>query len=182
MKKLIVAVAAIAMAVAANASTFTWGISDGALDTTKFAGAQAILFYGPSAGSISLPDTTGWKDKTTAFTVADLKGSGASQFRTGTIGTDGKFTAAAEDIQIIDNKTGFFKFYMAVISEDGKNVALVTTTKSARIAAATTASSAAWAASGFTTFSVTGSDTPEPTSGLLLLLGVAGLALRRKAK
>ena len=181
MKKLMVAVAAIAMAVAANASSFSWGISTGALDT-KFAGAQAILFYGPSAGSISLPDTTGWNDKTTAFTVADLTGSGASQFRTGTIGNDGTFTAEAEDLPKIDNKTGSFKFYMAVITDDGKNVALVTTTKTARIASATTPAGPSWASTQFATFSVTGSDTPEPTSGLLLILGVAGLALRRKAK
>ena len=174
MKKLMIAFAAVAMAVATQASTFSWGLQSGAFDADTFAGAQAILFLSDGG---ALPSTTGWDTKATPFTVADLTGSGATQFRTGEIGTDGTFISDAEDLPSINSKTGSFKFYMAVITDDGMNVALTTGTKTARIASSTTAAAPAWAATAFNTYAVT---TPEPTSAMLLLLGLAGMALRRK--
>ena len=176
MKKLMIALAATAMAVAAQASTFSWGYS-GALDAETFDGATAILFLSDGG---ALPSTTGWDTKSTPFTVADLTASGATQFRTGTINADGTFTSDSEDLQKINNKTGSFKFYMAVITDDGKNVALTTGTKTARIVTATTPAAPAWASTALKTYTVAAAPTPEPTSAMLLLLGFAGMALRRK--
>ena len=65
---------------------------------------------------------------------------------------------------------------MAIVSDDGQNAALVTSVKSARIVAGTTSAPSTWTTAQLKTFTAV----PEPTSGLLLLLGVAGLALRRR--
>lgn len=172
MKKLMIVLAAAVMAVAANASTFSWGIN-GALDTEKFASGTAYLFY-TSAASLALPDTTGW-DAKSSWTQADVTSAGATLYGTGTV-ADGAFSENGIDLQSLDGTTGVKRFYMAVISDDGKNVALVTSTKTARIMAATTAQTTVWAPTQFNTYSAV----PEPTSGLLMLVGLGALALRRR--
>ena len=174
MKKLMIMFAAVTMTVAANATTFSWGISGGTLDTEKFASGTAYLFY-TSASTLALPSTSGW-DKKTSWTEADITASGATKYGTGAV-VNGAFLSDGESVTSLDGTTGVKRFYMAVISDDGMNVALVTSTKTARIMAATTGQSAAWAPTQFATYSAS---VPEPTSGLLLVMGLAGLALRRR--
>ena len=174
MKKLMIMLAAVALAVAANASTFSWGIN-GALDTEKFASGTAYLFY-TSASTLSLPSTSGW-DKKSSWTESDITSSGATKYGTGAV-VNGAFAENGIDLTSLGGSTGTKRFYMAVISDDGKNVALVTSTKTARIVAATTAATAVWAPAQFATYSA--ASVPEPTSGLLLVMGLAGLALRRR--
>ena len=180
MKKIMFALVAVAMATVASASTFTWGIGSGALDTAKFASGTAYLFYALPTGTLSVPALA---DKTSGtYSQSDITASGATLYGTGTL-VDGKFLSDAAVVNAIDSKTGAFKFYMAVISDDGKYAAVTTGTKTARIMNGTTAAGPNWSASNFNTYSVTSSDpTPEPTSGLLLLVGGAMLALRRKQK
>ena len=173
MKKLMIVLAAAVMAVAANASTVSWGISGGALDAEKFASGTAYLFY-TSAASLALPDTAGW-DAKSSWTQADVTSAGATLYGTGTV-ADGAFLSAPEAITSLDGTTGVKRFYMAVISDDGKNVALVTSTKTARIVAATTGATLGWNPTQFATYSAV----PEPTSGLLMLVGLGALALRRR--
>ena len=181
MKKLMIVLTAAVMAVAANASTFSWGISSGVLDAEKFASGTAYLFY-TSASTLALPATTGW-DAKSSWTQADVTSAGATLYGTGAM-TAGAFSETGIDLQSLDGTTGVKRFYMAVISDDGKNVALVTSTKTARIMAATTGQSAMWTASQFNTFSAASTpptpDVPEPTSGLLMLVGLGALALRRR--
>ena len=181
MKKLMIMLAAACMAVAANASTFSWGITS-ALDTEKFASGTAYLFY-TSASSLTLPDTSSFATKT-SFSQADITSSGATLYGTGAV-VDGVFLSDPETLTLLDGTTGVKRFYMAVISDDGKEVAIVTSTKTARIMGSTTAAAASWNASQFATFTAAAEtpDTPaipEPTSGLLMLVGLAGLALRRR--
>lgn len=163
MKKLMVAVAFMAAAWAVQASTVKWGLNNGqALDTEKFASATAYLIQG------SLPDTSTWSTATT-FTESML---GGTTFRTGTM-TDGVYVSSNESIT---SPVGSSTVYMAVISDDGKYAAVSTSTKTMKIAAAATPMTMQWASSAFTTYTAV----PEPTSGLLMLLGMAGLALKRK--
>ena len=185
MKKIMIMLAAVCMAVAANATTFSWGISgNGALDAETYAGGTAYLFYA-TGSTLSLPDTSSFATKT-SFTQADITSAGAALFETGTVEADGTFyTTLADNLESLGGSTGFKKFYMAIISDDGKSLALVTSTKTARIAAATTAGSAAWGTTAFSHYTAAAEtpDTPaipEPTSGLLMLVGLAGLALRRR--
>ena len=175
MKKLMIMLAAVVVAVAANASTVSWGISGGTLDTEKFASGTAYLFY-TSASTMSLPSTTDW-DKKTSWTESDITASGVTKYGTGAV-VNGEFSESGLSITSLDGTTGTKRFYMAVISDDGKNVALVTSTKTGRIMASTTGVALTWNPSQFNVYSP--ASVPEPTSGLLLVLGLAGLALRRR--
>ena len=163
MKKLMFVFAVAAMAVAAQASSVKWGIASGQA-LSDISSGTAYLMIG------SLPDTTGW-DKKTSFALSDLTGD---KFREGAVSA-GAYLSAAESIT---SPVATYTVYMAVISDDGKTAAISTSTKSLRIAAAATPVNLQWASSGFTTYSA--GDAPEPTSGLLLLVGGAILGLRRK--
>ena len=77
-----------------------------------------------------------------------------------------------------DSKTGNYSVFVVAISEDGQNLAVANAAKTLNIRNVATPANATYVASNFTTY--TASSVPEPTSGLLLLLGVAGMALRRR--
>jgi len=178
MRKLSIMLIVVATAMFANASTFKWGITTTeSLDQKNFASGTAYLFYGSVGTSgLALPSTEGF-DKKMSYSVSDFTSSTATQFKSGAV-KDGAFMSEAESITGIGGSTGNYAFYMVVISDDGKYAALVTSTKTARIMSSTTAASTTWAATAFNTFSASG--IPEPTSGLLLVLGGAMLALRRR--
>ena len=183
MKKLIMAMAVVATAAAVHASTFSWGLGSGSFDATKFKDATAYLFYSTGT-TLSLPDTTGWDTKT-SFSYADIKSANATELEGARADIqNGLFdgaTSAANYGSLVPADVGLtsqkmVKFYMALISDDGKNVAIVTSVKQAMISTASTPASAKWTTSDVSVYTAV----PEPTSGLLLLLGVAGLALRRR--
>ena len=163
MKKLMFVFAAVAMAFVAQASNVKWGLASGQA-LTDISSGTAYLIMG------TLPDTTGW-DKKKSFAVSD---AGGSVYRTGDFAS-GTYLSANESIT---SPVGTYDVFMAVVSGDGTKMAL-STAKSLKIAAAATPSTLTWSASNFTTYSASG-DVPEPTSGLLLLVGGAILGLRRK--
>ncbi len=167
MKKLLVVLAAIALAVGANANTLLWGINStgGSLDTTKFADATVYLMY--SSTAVTIPTTS----KTSGFSTSDL--TAGAQLLTGDM-TAGAFDGS----QFIDSLSGKTWFYLAAISDDGKYMAISTTTKTATMGTGTGNTALRWMPTQFTVYG--SSDIPEPTSGLLLLVGGAMLALRRK--
>ena len=179
MKKLMIAVAAVAMATAANAVTFNWGVST-ALDTEKFGTATAYLLTGSPA------DLTSWAATATSFDIASVKTALGASDAVLNLNTGSKMSTELAISGGMGTSTGNnvtsagganpYNVFAVVISGDGKYLAVAKDPKGATISPAPTPFLATWGASDFNTYSAV----PEPTSGLLLLLGVAGLALRRR--
>ena len=82
-------------------------------------------------------------------------------------------------LKSITSPTGRKNYWLLIdnneTADEDHFFAISTTTKAINITTSSNTVSAAWTASQMGVFNV-----PEPTSGLMLLLGVAGLALRRR--
>lgn len=159
---------ALVAGVAANAASFKWTganiyASDGA---TKFTGTAAIYAYldtATAADAVKVVD---------AYVVAGT-------IKSDSVGTATGFTYDWADAVGNGNYNFFFviedgdKTFDSSVSDPskvvvGKAAATATTTVAFANMASATQNASNWAA------------VPEPTSGLLVLLGVAGLALKRK--
>ena len=179
MKKLLIAVAAIASAMVVNAAACTWSttgtIYQPTDSTTAVAGFTAYLF-----------DTTTVSQSALVTALRD-GGSITDYTAMSTYTTDSAAKVASTAFTQDSGKT--ITAYMSIVQDD---YVYISTTKSATTADVGTAgfslgnqstpsknvfdsttsySSAGW----YATASV-----PEPTSGLLMLLGMAGLALCRR--
>ena len=181
MKKLAIAFASVAMATMANASTVAWGINT-ALDTEKFNTGKIYLFAGST-----IADLTDWAKTQESFTFDSVKtqlGSDLAKLNTAPNTIDlsgGKGTSVGNTVTTYGtDSTGNYSVFAIALSDDGKNLAVAQSAKTINIRAAATPANATWGAANFNTYSISSSPIPEPTSGLLMLIGMAGLALRRK--
>ena len=158
MKKLLILAAAIVAGVAANAASFKWTASNiyGA-DGNKFAGEITLMAYA-SASDIS-----------TAFVATTFTPATAGVVNK-TFSSDAFTGDVAYDFYMVMSQTVDDKVYTFTSDPKAGVVAQATTTPTVGFGNMATATQAAgaWTA------------VPEPTSGLLLLLGMAGLALKRK--
>jgi len=190
MKKLMIAFAAIAMAVVANAATCNWSGSFVALNTATASTSGDITFYLMDSAVVSQSkmlqalktDDKGLSGWEALLTKAEATTTGIAQGSTATRWSLGKFG---------DYDVGEYKFYTVVIDatkgaglpeEDPKRGKMKEFYMVTGIVTANAPESGALNMSFGTQASNTWTAVPEPTSGLLLLLGVAGLALRRKQK
>jgi len=170
MKKIMFMLIAATVAATASASLVKWGLQQGQ-SLSDITSGTMYLVYG------AVPSTD-WSAKT-SYAQSDLTGVVALQ---GTV-TGGTYLDSAgtsvvpSDIGVTGN--GMKGFYAAVIADDGKSIA-VSNLKNINISTSSMTVSALWTSSNFTTY--TPSAIPEPTSGLLLLVGAGMLALRRKRK
>ena len=180
MRKILIAISAVAVGVVANAAALnwsTWGyINDGSADADWINGGQAYL--------VMVTDTAN-------FAVADNLSVTGGSIVDNTVFGDGTAAGAWNDTAALVDGT---KYYFAIIgTTDGEGATVPTTgfygvdtdggtgTESGYYELTWNASlgGSIDADEGYTGFAMN-TPIPEPTSGLLMLLGMAGLALRRR--
>ena len=200
MKKLMIALGAVAMAAGVQAASITWGTgiihlpgADGAQTSTaainSSAGVTAYYYITASAVDASTLWSTyakaddsgfytvsGQTDKSSSFTAGRSGGGGSLNFATkDTVAKDATSYASAIFTYDANNdgKIGEGDWYMVNSHEYLNSSDKDTTVGMLGLypGAATSGDMIGWTQI---------QAVPEPTSGLLLLLGVAGLALRRR--
>ena len=172
MKKIMIAATLAISAISVNASTVKWGFTSGSLDTTKFADGTAYLIC---VSDIARPTFT---DDAAAQTwyKANSSNLGTSALRTTAV-TAGAVSAS----EVIESPTGRKQYWLAVVNADETALAVSTINQAINIQSGTMNISAQWSPSSqMKTYEL--ANVPEPTSALLLMLGVAGLMLRRKQR
>ena len=174
MKKLIMWIVVAVLAVAAQAAYVDWTASS----LTDYKSGTFMLF--DASKSSDVLTALGAVDGTTAATLEGMA------LTTGTVSTKGKASAAGVDV-------GSPTSVMAIVFKgdiaDGttyktitENIAGMTFTPPASSPGNFTSTLATAGTVGTMVKAGGGGDVPEPTSGLLLLVGGAMLALRRKQK
>ena len=192
MKKVMIACVAVAMAAVAQAATVNWTISNiysPSDSTAKVAASSVSAWLFVTANSTDV--TTGFPVTTLAAVQAvldsgDLTGLSSLAAAHATNGSAGN-VGGATGLPTTFSSGTLTAFAVVVDSTDlasAENYFLVSdgATKSATFTSATGMKMLAW---GDQTSYTQGAGkwtaaAPEPTSGLLLLLGMAGLALKRK--
>lgn len=191
MKKLMIALASIVMAVGVQAASVSWSITNvysPSDSTAKVAASSMSAWLFVTANST---DVTGIKTTTLSAVqavldsgdltgLADLAAANASNSSAGSIGgmtgltgfSSGSLTAFAVVVDSTSLATAE-NYFLA--SGGAERTATFTSATGAKALAFGDQTSYTQGAGKWTSTSV-----PEPTSGLLMLLGMAGLALRRK--
>ena len=191
MKKIMMAAAIAFAAVGVQAASIDWAFTEQvktANTYTDMTGATAYLYLasdwstiaaGAQGGAISADKLTGYLD---SQTVSATTAATANTFATAqkTLTNDKVSGSQSYNIVLTDGKKIWVSDMITQSSWDETAVPAPTHTVAKwSIAKANTAK---YATDANASFNVGGGDVPEPTSAMLLLLGVAGLALRRKAK
>ena len=194
MKKLIMTAVVAIAAIGVNAATVNWTankgyIYDGAATPAKVTSGNAYLVFVTSA--------FGQEDAFNAFktaagksdaTVTAIKDAGALATGTGAIGSNARIGEGTSTYNLTGDGTAYFvvfandKMYMSitglaefdpVTQEASLNFDSVSATSKLSYDTSAGFKGAAW-------YSMAAAPVPEPTSGLLMLLGIAGLALKRR--
>ena len=187
MKKLMIAAAIVCAAAMSQAAQFKWMNSTGA----NWVDNSGVMYNktdhtAPGSLVLVLLGTDGTADWSKAAEVADQTGT----FSYSTKGGAKNNVVGTYSFTYGDSGTPQNNYVYGVMFKDGKTgelSQLVDATTGNALAATYTVSGLgdnAWAGADyyFASANYTTASVPEPTSGLLLLLGVAGMALRRKQK
>ena len=165
MRKIVIAACAVAFTTMANAASVSWGVSGG---TSADLGTSVYLLTQYSATYDSLEAFEG-----TAISVGAIAKSGPN-YKVAT-------KAVADDAV---TKTS--NYYLAIVNGNDITILDVTDGMAAKVydpeAQETNPGAFTTTLSAIKGGSISAQIVPEPTSGLLLLVGIAGLALRRKQK
>ena len=189
MKKLMIAAAAVIAAVAVNASTVNWTAANVSVSGSENARSGYTFFLIDNAVFALSSITSATTDE--ALLTA-LKGATAAAANKGVVtaawtgsDTDGwkaKIPTLADKDKPTDSYANpdhpsYYTLVLDAANVDAADKYLVTNLKTATVSTTGTLGMAFGSLSSYAWNTV---PTPEPTSGLLLLLGVAGLALRRR--
>ena len=179
MKKLVILAAVAMTAAVVNAAACTWGISGSATASVKN-GSDVWS----AAGTSPVAYLVLASDMAAAQTALD-KGAMDTTLAKATVSTfnaRGRFTNEPIDIPAASTEYGMVLVYTD--KTDSNKIwyqfSSATVTASGSDDPMTPAVSAACQATTFSASGWTAAAAPEPTSGLLMLLGLAGLALKRK--
>ena len=190
MRKILVVCATALSALAINAASINWTITNvysSNDSTTKAAGYSALLFLTSNTSNVgglaltTLADVTlhigqnGWADAVVGMSVAKGSLNTAGSIVGAATGISSDFSSGALSgfAIIFDAKNvADARHYYLVNAGAVKDVSFTSATGSKTMAFGNQATASAIAGNW--------APVPEPTSGLLLLLGMAGLALRRK--
>lgn len=188
MKKLMILAVATAMTCVVNASSYIWGFGAGDYEDINgnrddtlgvYAGGKAFLYLGTVTASESAFDLSGATYITSATFDADMYTYGNENTAAPSSSDSIASTTAGQAFSLIlvDNNVASLDGY------EGNYVLYVGSSTQGDIPGATVTHYAEFmqndnpiAASDWATMG----SVPEPTSGLLMLLGMAGLALKRK--
>ena len=185
MKKIMIALGAVALCVSANAASIRWVMAGVTQPESTAAANGYVAYLFASSVSDSLASTYATVSQSDVIaaiadgTFASLTSKAITTSKTGTAGNIsvaniGNFGAG-------DGLTMYSVIFDADSFDAASNYATSATEITRNFTSATGTQIASWASfsstagQGWQTMAV-----PEPTSGLLVLLGMAGLALKRK--
>ena len=174
MKKLIVAAAVVCAAALAQAATVNWTISGVKAEgnTAPTAGWAVMAFY-TEVGAGSDAIVSAIQSKTAGSLAFDTASLAVSMSK-------GKVAAKDATAAGITDTTKNYDFYFVVFNDADATKATMYAIESA-LNKSYSGMDAKYAVGGaFSASTPWTSTVPEPTSGLLMLLGMAGLALRRR--
>lgn len=178
MKKLMIAAAIVCAAALSHGASVYWGGAVATVDGTGAlaAGTQAALLYSATAFTGAATEVAGW-------TVGSAADNGGSLVQLYTMNASDETNWAFSGTYTVDGSVD--GYYAVLVLNDAGTLASYYDIGS--ISGTTGASSPTdklvnvdWSGSEYLTSGGYTVAVPEPTSGLLLLLGMAGLALKRK--
>lgn len=185
MKKLIIAACAVAFAAGVQAASITWGTTGAFYDTDGEAGGWNTVAAGTAAYFV-FANSYAQSDLVADFAAGTVDNDKLTATNSGTIGSDG---TVAEVTGSTTTLSGSQDAYV-VVFQDAENMFIsdALTVGIDELMGSTYSFDEAltgdiWASNGDASAGYVGAgwySVPEPTSGLLMLLGMAGLALRRR--
>ena len=177
MKKLAIVVAAVVMAAVAQAATVRWTMSQvQASDGSGVASGYLAMVFDASTSQSSVIDAIMAKDATTLAGLANSWNQTTTSNSSGLLSSAGNGSYAAGDafsVYVVLFDAGSVAEANNYFVSGTKGGSIAATGANANLAFGTFASQVTATGAGWTAV-------PEPTSGLLMLLGMAGLALRRR--